>query len=106
MTTLTILISCITSFLTGEEKASCDNYIKEPGNRIEHLKPQPRLHLREKDRDFFNKYIQEVKLDALLAVDSESLPNESQQHIKANCALILNKLKEKFSGANGSVDKE
>jgi len=106
LTTLTILISCITSFLTGEEKVSCDNYIKEPGNRIENLKPQPRLHLREKDRDFFNKYIQEVKLDALLAEVSESLPNESQQHIKANCALILNKLKEKFSGANGSVDKE
>lgn len=96
LTTLTILIAVIASYLTGDNRSNCNKYLREPGNDLEGLAPLPRLHLRPKDQDFFNKYIQEVKLSELISLDSKSLPNESQQHIKANCALLLKKMEIAF----------
>ena len=55
LTTLTIFVSVIASMLTGDIRKSCDNYLREPGNVLEGLEPKPRLHLRQKDQEFFNK---------------------------------------------------
>lgn len=96
LTTLTILIAVISSYLTGKIRTDCNNYLCEPGNELEGLTPLPRLHLREKDQDFFNKYIQNVNLDDLINLDSESLKNESQRHIKLNCELLIRKMDETF----------
>ena len=92
LTTLTILFAVVASYLTGDNRSNCYKYLREPGNELEGLAPLPRLHLRQKDQDFFHKYIQNVKLAELAALDAESLPNESQQHIKANCALFIKKM--------------
>lgn len=96
LTTLTIFVSVIASMLTGDIRKSCDNYLREPGNILEGLEPKPRLHLRQKDQDFFNKYIQNVKISDLLELDLQSIQNESQQHIKDNSRLLVNKMKENF----------
>lgn len=98
LTTLTILIAVIASYLNGDKRNNCNNYLREPGNDLEGLAPLPRLHLRQKDQVFFNKYIQDVKLSQLVSLDSESLANESQQHIRANCALLMKKMNTAFSG--------
>ncbi len=92
LTTLTILFAVIASYLTGENRGNCYKYLREPGNELEGLEPLPRLHLRQKDQDFFQKYIQNVKLTELAKLDMEILPNESQQHIKENCALFIKKM--------------
>lgn len=92
LTTLTILFSVIASCLTGDNRNNCYKYLREPGNELEGLEPLPRLELREKDKTFFQKYIQNVRLEELEALDMESLPNESQQHIKANSGLFLRKM--------------
>lgn len=89
LTTLTILIAVIASYLTGENQSNCKKYLRESGNYLEDLAPLPRLHLRQKDQEFFNKYIQNVNLSDLISLDPENLPNESQQHIRSNCALII-----------------
>lgn len=96
LTTLTIFVSVIASMLTGDIRKSCDNYLREPGNILEGLEPKPRLHLRQKDQDFFNKYIQNVKISDLLVLDLQSIQNESQQHIKDNSRLLVNKMTENF----------
>lgn len=96
LTTLTILISVIASRLTGNNKNNCIKYLTEPGNDLEGLEPLPRLHLRQKDQKFFNKYIQNLELTELINLDSESLQNESQQHIRENCDLLLKKLDNVF----------
>lgn len=96
LTTLSILIAAIASMLYGNIRDNCCSYLYEPGNELEGLKPMPRLHLRAKDNDFFNKYIQNLKLSELIALNSKDLPNESQMHIKENCALLLQKIKSTF----------
>ncbi len=92
LTTLIILFSVIASCLTGDNRNNCYQYLRKPGNELEGLEPLPRLELREKDKTFFQKCIQNVRLDELEALDMESLPNESQQHIKANSGLFLRKM--------------
>ena len=97
LTTLTILISVIASRLSGNNRNNCIKYLTEPGNDLEGLEPLPRLHLRQKDQKFFNSYIQNIELDKLVGLDSESLQNESQQHIRENCGLLINRLDSVFN---------
>ena len=55
----------------------------------------PRLHLREKDQPFFEKYIQEFRLQELLALDKASLATESQKHILENAEIFEKKIHDK-----------
>lgn len=101
LTTLTILLSALTSHFSNEIRTDYNGYLREPGRASQKLPPRPRLHLRQKDQDFFEKYIQNVQLDKLVKIQPESLSNEAQQHIQANCKIILEKIKATF---NNNVD--
>ncbi len=96
LTTLTILLSAIASCLTGKMKDACEDYLREPGNPLTGLKPKPRLHLREKERAFFETYIQNVNLDAMIALNPETLETEAKRHIRANCEVFLKRIQDKF----------
>lgn len=96
LTTLTILLSSITSILTGDLRSDFENYIREPGRASQGLKPKPRLALRERDREFFAKYIQALDFNTLLNLDPAGLDNESQKHIQSNCRLLLDRLEKTF----------
>lgn len=105
LTTLTILLAVIASYLSDDKKKECEVFLREPGNSILHLEKRPRLHIREKDQTFFNKYIQEVKLDELTALDSESLQDEPQKHIKENCRHLIEKMEKSFSKDENKIIK-
>ncbi len=92
LTTLTILLACISK----ESGSDFDKYIIEPGNEVEDLKPKPRLTLRERDREFFIKYVQERRFDDLFSLDSAGLNNDSQRNIQSNCRFFFNQLKITF----------
>lgn len=97
LTTLTILLAVIASRLSDADiKKSCLDYLREPGNKLEKLEPKPRLHLRERDQSFFNNYIQNLKINELIALDPETLENESQRHIRENCALFVDRIDSAF----------
>ena len=96
LTTLTILLSSITSNLSGELRHDFENYLREPGRASQGLKPKPRLALRERDREFFAKYIQALDFETLLGLDPAGLDNESQKNIQMNSRLLLDKLKNVF----------
>lgn len=102
--TLTILLAVVAEKLPDEDKATCIKYLREPGNRLEGLAPQARLHLRQKDKDFFGKYIQGVKLEELISLDSTQLVNESQKHILENCKLLRTRINEKFKTVDEIVE--
>lgn len=85
LTTLSILISVIASALNPNRRDLCKDYLKEKGNEIEGRSPIPRLHLRDKDQPFFEKYIQNINIDSLIHLDPASLESESQKHIRNNC---------------------
>lgn len=97
LTTLTILLSAIASCLTGNTRVTCEKYLREPGDPLIGLKPEPRLHLREKERAFFEIYIQNVDLKTLIALDPETLETEAKRHIRANCEVFLKRIKAKFN---------
>lgn len=98
LTTLTILLANITANLSQEDRSDFTNYLKEPGRKSQSLEPKPRLILRERDRDFFSKFIQDLELDSLFALDDAQLQNESQKNIKHNARLLNEKIRSSFKG--------
>jgi hypothetical protein len=99
LTTLTILIAAIASKLNGELRSQFLKYIKEPGNEFEGLEAKPRISLREKDQEFFAKYIQDLKITELLSLDSATFNSEAQSNILINTRLILDRLQNKITDA-------
>lgn len=96
LTTLTILLSVLTHHFTEDDVISdYKKYLCEPGRRSLRLPAAPRLHLREKDQPFFEKYIQGFRLQELLTLDKASLPTESQKHILENAEIFEKKIREK-----------
>ena len=104
LTTLTILLSALTSFLE-DPKEFLNEYIWERGRPFEGLERKPRLTLREKDSEFFMEYVQNLNFEQLVRLDDESLANESQKNIKKNSQLFLQKIKEAFDNNTKSIQK-
>lgn len=96
LTTLTILLAVLASRMTGVQKDTLTTYIKEPGNEFEGLEAKPRLTLRERDRGFFEQFVQALDFADLLDLDPHSLANESQQNIQLNSKHFLQCLTKKF----------
>ena len=96
LTTLTILLAALTQLSTGNIRDAFQRYLCEPGNVLESLPQKPRLTLRERDRAFFEKFVQGVRLPELIGQDAAQLDNESQRNIRLNAKLFLEKLAEKF----------
>lgn len=97
LTTLTILLAALTHGATGQIRDAFHRYLCEPGNVLEGLAQKPRLTLRERDREFFKRYIQDVALDELVGLDPAQLDNESQRNIQANARLFLQRLESAFA---------
>ena len=93
LTTLTILLGCLASFAPQTIRDSILKYLREPGNEIEGLEPKPRLSLRLRDKDFFERYVQNVEFNAMEALDPAQLDNESQKNIRANAKYFCDKIR-------------
>jgi len=99
LTTLTILFSVLADNLTDpKKKSSCMKRLQEEGDELAGIASLPRVFLREWDQDFFNKYIQNVKLDDLFRIDPATLDTEAKRHIQENCKALSVKFKETFQG--------
>lgn len=98
LTSLSILFAAMSdAFTTSEYKNECKKYLQEEGKILENIPAQPRVFLREKEQEFFKKYIQNIKLDELSAIDPATLDTEAKQHIQKNCRILCEKFKESFS---------
>jgi len=98
LTTLTILLATLTASVDSSDRDTLYKYIMEPGNKFEGLAPKPRLTLRERDKDFFGRYVQQLNFDGLQALGEASLENESQKNIQINSRMLLNRINSKFGG--------
>ena len=104
LTTLTILLAAMASRMPAhsEERGGLENYVCEPGHRIEKRKPKPRLALRERDQKFFEQSIQQFDFEWLA---KQVAANDAQRNIQANGDLFLRLLLEKFPDTpEGIVD--
>jgi hypothetical protein len=99
LTTLSILFAAMADCFADERyKTICKKYLQEEGNILEGISAQPRVFLRERDQEFFSKYIQDLRLDDLKGLDSATMDTEAKRHIQSNCAVLREKFKESFSG--------
>lgn len=105
LTTLTILFSVLASKLTGDAREACDALLQEKGNILAGISAKPRLHLRQRDQEFFNQYIQEVKIESLLRLDKATLMTEAQQRIQENCKELKERLDTYFEENQGELIK-
>ena len=98
LTTLSILFSVMAdAFSTEENKNEFKIYLQEKGNKFEGIKAQPRVLLRDRDQNFFSKYIQDVHLNELAQIDPATLDTEAKRHIQKNCIVLREKFEESFS---------
>ena len=98
LTSLTILFATLASFLNGKYKESVEKYLQQPEDLAESIPAQPRLTLRKRDNDFFNKYIQNLELDKLkeLNIDHDC-KTDAQKNICKNALSLLNVISEKLT---------
>ena len=104
LTTLTILLAALAHQLVDKKRRIIRQYITEPGNEYEKLAPKPRLTLRERDKEFFTKYVQSLDFDELLKLDQAILENESQENIQGNSKYFLDTIKNTFSDDTDKLD--
>jgi hypothetical protein len=103
LTTLTILLAVLVDFLTAEtdqdaeQKKNLKTYVIEPGNKWEGLEAKPRLTLRERDNEFFRKYVQGWRFDELDKLDASGLENEAQRNIQSNSAYFQSAVEKTFA---------
>jgi uncharacterized protein with ParB-like and HNH nuclease domain len=92
LTTLTILLSVLRGLAEDKKASKITGYIYQEGNEIEDTENRYRLKLREKDEDFFRRFVQdESKLDDLLKLDNSQL-SDSQKNIQTNTKYFLTEL--------------
>ena len=96
LTTLTILLSAITSKLSGEDRSDFKTYIIEPGRASQGLASKPRVHIRKRDNDFFKKYIQGMDFEGLFALDAEAQDTEAKTNIIKNAKLLMSRINDKL----------
>lgn len=97
LTTLSILLATITNaFETSKYKESCFKYLQDPGDIVEGTESEPRLFLREREQEFFRKYVQDIRLKELFQIDTATLDSEAKQHIQKNCKVLCDKLEDTF----------
>jgi Protein of unknown function DUF262/Protein of unknown function (DUF1524) len=92
LTTLTLLLSAIRANVQPSNGSDITQLIYERGSQILSTQDRFRLSLRDRDREFFQKYVQREGGFAEL-VGLENLANDSQRYIRDNARLFDKRLK-------------
>ncbi len=96
LTTLTMLLATIRSLIKSEYVDGLTSFLCEKGNVVTGIPRRYRLRLRERDAEFFQKYIQdEDAIKALKKLEGLQLP-DSQRNIRDNTIGFVREL-EKLS---------
>ncbi|MFB9759249.1 DUF262 domain-containing protein [Ectobacillus funiculus] len=91
LTTLTILLAVLRDYLSEEYAAEIDDMIVQKGSKIRGINDTYRLRLRNRDNDFFKKYIQEK--GAVQNINKNTpVKTDSQKAIRDNAIYYMNRL--------------
>ena len=94
LTTLTILVAVLRDLTSDTELADeLTKMLMEPGSKVLGRDPKPRLTLRDRDQEFFQRYVQtKGAIAELVLVPDEKLPTDSQRAILNNAKTIRDSL--------------
>lgn len=104
LTTLTILLAAMACAHDEANKDELKGYIVEPGKKVEKIEPKPRLSLRERDRAFFRKYVQDFRLDELATLDESALENEARANIVRNAKHLQAAIEKAFEKPDDLIE--
>ena len=104
LTTLTILFAALSCAHDGANKDELRGYVVEPGKKAEKIEPKPRLTLRERDKAFFRKYVQEFNLDELAELDESGVENEARANILRNTVHLRKAIDKAFETSDELLD--
>lgn len=91
LTTLTILLAVLASRLPkGPDRVDLTGFIIEPGSKIKKLPSKPRLHIRDRDNDFFKEYVQDMGFEAYMTSQGKQAPDPNKQDTDAKANIIQN----------------
>ena len=94
LTTLTILLSALREQVSVEFAGSLDARLFQKGDPIKGTIDQPRLTLRDRDHDFFEKHIQSrVGISSIRDIAIEGL-TDSRRNFVENARLFLDRLQQ------------
>ena len=98
LTTLTILLSLLTSMIPKDDEFYDDfkGYIIEKGSPTKGIPAKPRVTIREREKDFFRKYVQEFRIDELVQMDIDMQNTEAKKNIILNASLPKKDLEQCF----------
>ncbi|MCX5399819.1 DUF262 domain-containing protein [Streptomyces sp. NBC_00102] len=90
LTTLTILLAVLRDLTEDPDlRSELDRLVMEPGAKVRRIAPKPRLKLRKRDADFFERYIQaKGATEVLRALKEESLPTDAQKAVLRNATEL------------------
>lgn len=95
LTTLAILIAVLREVLPPERNPDrLTKFLYEEGDEFTGTKNRYRLTLRDRDADFFQRYIQDKGGIKRLVGLKDAILTDSQAHIRDNARLLLNRLEE------------
>lgn len=94
LTTLSILLAVLRELSENPQvRTEMHEYIVEPGKITSGIPSNPRLHLRDRDREFFTRYIQnQGHLGELFTLSEAQLKTDAQQAIRDNAKLLHDQL--------------
>ena len=98
LTTLTILLSLLTSMIPKDDEFYDDfkGYIIEKGSPTKGIPAKPRVTIREREKDFFRKYVQEFRFDELVQMDIDNQNTEAKKNIILNASLLKKDVEQFF----------
>lgn len=89
MTTLTLLLSVLRLHLPQAHAAALEQHVFQPGNVILGLQPQPRLQLRDRDRDFFRSRVQDrAGIEHLVEGQTPNAATDAQRNLTTNARAL------------------
>lgn len=92
LTTLTILMSVLCTRIPQEYLSQFKKYILEEGDIFAKLDAKPRVQIRKRDRDFFRKYVQNMDIASLLALNPDIQDTEAKGNIIKNARCLMNRI--------------
>ncbi|MFI9536824.1 DUF262 domain-containing protein [Nocardia fusca] len=89
LTTLSILFAVLRDLSAGRFADELSDLVMEPGNELRGIASKPRLTVRQQDRRFFTKYVQEPdSIAALIALSDQTVTSEPQRAMRDNAAAL------------------
>lgn len=110
LTTLTILFAALAEAVPDDTKQNSDlkqeleSYVLEEGRVTQNIQPKPRLTLRERDKAFFRRYVQEFDLQGLAGLDESGVENEARANIVRNTVHLRKAIAKAFNTTQELLD--